>query len=66
MKASSETEEHEEIRELPSNVTSKQALSPVDTLKKYVEHLWNMLDDTFNAIVHLESVLDKIPYSSLK
>lgn len=66
IKASGETEEDEEISKLPPNVISKQALSPVDTLKRYVEHLWNMSDDIFNAIVHLESVLDKIPYSSLK
>lgn len=66
-KASCEVEEEdEEIGELPPNVTNKQALSAVDTLKRYVERQPNMSEDTFKAIAHLESVIDKISYSSLK
>jgi hypothetical protein len=66
-KASCEVEEEdEEIGELPPNVTNKQALSAVDTLRRYVERQPNISENTFKAIVHLESVIDKISYSSLK
>lgn len=68
MKVSSEVveEDNEEISELPPSVTNKQALSAVDTLKRYVEHQPNMSEDTFKAIAHLECVIDKISCSSLK
>ena len=36
-KTSCEEEEDEEIRELPRNVANKQALSAMDTLRKYTE-----------------------------
>lgn len=66
-KASCEVEEEEEkIGDLSENVTNKQALSALHTLRRYVERQPDMSEDTFKAIAHLESVVDKISYSSLK
>ncbi|XP_071037016.1 uncharacterized protein [Parasteatoda tepidariorum] len=53
-------EEDEEIEDLPPNVTNKQALSGVDTIKRFIERQPNMSEETFKAIVHLESVIDKL------
>ena len=64
---SGEVEEDEENSKLVlPNVTNKQAFSAVYTLKRYVEHQSNMSEDTFKATDHLENVMDKISYSSLK
>lgn len=67
-KASGEVSEEDdkEIDDLPPNVTTKQALSAVDTLRTYIESQANMSEDTFKAIVHLENVIDKISDSNLK
>ncbi|XP_071037106.1 uncharacterized protein [Parasteatoda tepidariorum] len=59
-------EEDEEIEGLPPNVTNKQALSAVDTVRRFIERQPNMSEETFKAIVHLESVIDKLSSTSLK
>ncbi|XP_071039583.1 uncharacterized protein [Parasteatoda tepidariorum] len=59
-------EEDEEIEDLPPNVTNKQALSAVDTVRRFIERQPNMSEETFKAMVHLESVIDKLSNTSLK
>ena len=49
-KISCEIEEDEEIGELPPNVTNKQALSAMDTLRKYVERQPNVSEDTYKSL----------------
>ncbi|XP_071039881.1 uncharacterized protein [Parasteatoda tepidariorum] len=56
-------EEDEEIEDLPPNVTNKQALSAVDTVRRFIERQPNMSEETFKAI---ESIKDKLSYTSLK
>ena len=51
---------NEEIGELPPNVTNKQALSSVDTLRMHVERQSIISKDTIKTIVNLENIIDTV------